>query len=69
MQGRSILPNLWIASLLAVSLLAIGPTGTIVGTVSDPSGAVVPKARVTVRNEETNVTRVVETNDDGDYTV
>jgi hypothetical protein len=69
MQGRSILLDLWIANLLAAALLAIGPTGSIVGTVSDPSGAVVPKARVTVRNQETNATRDVETNGFGDYTV
>jgi hypothetical protein len=56
--------------LLAASpLLASGPTGTITGTVTDPSGAVIPKARVVVRNEETNATRDAESNEDGDYTV
>ena len=69
MLGRSVLFAMGIASWSAVSLLAIGPTGTIVGTVSDPSGAVVSKARITVRDQETNVTRDVEANDDGDYTV
>jgi len=69
MQGRSTLLDMWIASSLAGSLPAIGPAGTILGTASDPCGAVVPKARVTVRNRETNATRDVETNDDGDYTV
>ncbi|MGO9124485.1 MAG: TonB-dependent receptor domain-containing protein [Terriglobales bacterium] len=64
---------LHIASLLtllvALPLFASGPTGTITGTITDPSGAVVPKARVMVRNEETNATRDALTNDDGDYTV
>ncbi|MBI3666513.1 MAG: carboxypeptidase regulatory-like domain-containing protein, partial [Acidobacteria bacterium] len=55
--------------LLVVPLVATGPTGTITGTVTDPSGAVVPKALVIVRNEGTNATREAETNDDGDYTV
>lgn len=58
-----------LAGLLTAPLLAVGPTGTIVGTVSDPSGAVVPSAQVTVRNQETNAARQVETNEDGDYTV
>ena len=57
------------AAGLAVSLLAFGPTGTIVGTVTDPSGAVVPKARVTVRNLETNAVREVETDAEGDFNV
>ena len=29
----------------------------------------VPKARVTVRDQQTNASREVETNEDGDYTV
>lgn len=54
---------------LSSSLLASGPTGTITGTVTDPSGAVVRKARITVVNEATNATRDAETNDDGDFTL
>src|SRR5208337_1694207 len=51
------------------ALLASGPTGTITGTVTDPSGAVVQKVRITVLNEATNATREAQTNDDGDFTV
>ena len=54
---------------LAAAAFASGPTGTITGTVTDPSGAVVPKARITVLNEATNAIRNAETNDDGDFTV
>ena len=54
---------------LTITAFASGPTGTITGTVTDPSGAVVPKARITVRNEATNAVRDAETDDDGDYTV
>ena len=41
----------------ALPLFASGPTGTITGTITDPSGAVIPKARIVVRNEGTNATR------------
>ncbi len=64
---RLLLPLLGI--LLATTALASGPTGTITGTVTDPSGAVVRKARITVLNEATNAVRSAETNDDGDFTV
>jgi hypothetical protein len=55
--------------LFASSLFASGPTGTVTGTIKDPSGAVIPKAHVIVTNEETNAARSAQTNDDGDYTV
>lgn len=42
-------------------------TGTITGTVKDPKDALVPKATVTARNTDTNISRTVETNDDGRY--
>lgn len=41
--------------------------GTISGTVSDPNGAVVPGATVTVINVETNVSATTTTNDSGAY--
>ena len=55
--------------LSAIPLSASGPTGNITGTITDPSGAVVRKAHVTVRNEATNATREAQSNDGGDYTV
>ena len=58
---------LWVS--LGLPLLANDPTGTITGTVTDTSGGVVPKARVTVSNIATNATRQADTNDDGDFTV
>ena len=42
-------------------------TGTIYGTVSDPSGAVISGATVTVQNQETNLRRTVTTDDEGSY--
>jgi len=54
-------------ALLPAVLLAQVQSGTIVGTVSDPTGAVIPGAQVTLRNEGTGFQRVVETNASGDY--
>jgi len=42
---------------------------TITGVVTDSTGALVQKATVTVTNKDTNATRTVETNDDGNYIV
>jgi Carboxypeptidase regulatory-like domain/TonB dependent receptor/TonB-dependent Receptor Plug Domain len=59
-----------LALLLFVCLpvFAQQTTGTIVGAVTDTSGAVVPKATVTVTNLDTNaVVRTVTTNDAGEY--
>src|ERR1700757_364778 len=55
--------------VFAVQVFASGPTGTITGTVTDSSGALVRKARITVLNVATNAIRTAETNEDGDYTV
>src|SRR5258708_5891537 len=43
--------------------------GTIVGTVTDPSGSVIPAVKITVVNEGTQATRAVTTNDQGYYVV
>ena len=66
---RRLVLALCLACLVAWPALAVGPTGTIVGTVADPSEAVIPKAQVTVRNQGTNATREVQTNGDGDFSV
>jgi hypothetical protein len=42
--------------------------GTILGTVTDSSGGAVPGATVTVKNNDTGLTRTVTTTDDGSYT-
>ena len=54
-------------ALLPAVLLAQVQSGTIVGTVSDPTGAVIPGAQVTLRNEGTGFQRVVKPNASGDY--
>src|SRR5205807_10318454 len=55
--------------LLAASVLAQNNTGIISGRVTDPSGAVVPNAQITVTQIETNVNAVSETNSDGLFRV
>src|SRR5579862_3600083 len=42
---------------------------TITGAVVDASGAVIPKAKITATNVETNVTTAAESNAAGDYTI
>lgn len=60
---------------LATGSLWIGPalaqnsTGSITGIVRDPSAAVIGGAKVHVANQETGLTRVVATNDLGQYIV
>ena len=56
-----------INSSLAWGQAASTSTGTIVGQVTDPSGAVVPKATVTITNAATSTKRTTQTNDTGAY--
>ena len=42
--------------------------GTITGTVTDPNGAIIPGASVTVQNIETNIAANATANDDGNFT-
>ena len=43
--------------------------GAFAGTLTDPSGAVVQRALVTIVNQGTNAIRETQTNQDGDFTV
>src|SRR5260370_3704324 len=59
--------------ILLVSLVSVLPIraqesgGTILGVVTDPSGAAVANANVSIKNVATGVERSVPTNDDGVY--
>ncbi|MGH9585103.1 MAG: carboxypeptidase-like regulatory domain-containing protein, partial [Bryobacteraceae bacterium] len=54
--------------LFAVGLMAqIGGNGEIQGTVTDPSGAIVPQAAVVATNEATHVATTVHTTGKGFY--
>ena len=61
-------------TLAAVGLFAIGAfaqsnTGTITGVITDPNGAVVPNAAVTVTNQGTAEKRNVQADSQGSYQV
>ncbi|HLX12390.1 MAG TPA: carboxypeptidase-like regulatory domain-containing protein, partial [Bacteroidota bacterium] len=58
---------LLISVFAPLSLFGQAGYGDILGRVSDNSGAVVPGATVTVRNEATNVTNEMQSNGAGDY--
>ena len=48
-------------------LLSLAVFATIVGTVTDNSGAVVPNAAITITNTATGIARTLTTNDSGQY--
>src|SRR5580692_6510408 len=67
---RAIPASLAFAVLLccSIALVAQEVTGTILGTVTDGSGAVVPGAKVTITNMDRGaIERVVTTNKTGEY--
>src|SRR6478672_2458560 len=55
--------------LCAVSLDAQTTFATITGTVTDASGAVIPRVRVTATNVETNIKTEALSNEAGAYTI
>ena len=64
------------ATVFVAQLLIFGATlraqlnlATVLGTIKDTSGAVVPNATVTIRNLGTGLERPVTTDSSGDYTI
>jgi hypothetical protein len=55
--------------VLGCPFLAFGQDATMVGTVTDPSGASVPNVKITVINTETSLIHTVTTNDAGQYVI
>jgi len=69
MKNRTVfLVGLALLILSAMSLQAQFTSATLTGVVSDPSGAVVPQAKVKLVNEKTGDARETVTNNDGYYT-
>ena len=70
MPGRLRMGPLWaLAFLLATPLAAQIDTGTITGRVTDPTGAVIAGAQVTVIQTDMNFENVTQTNTEGIYRV
>ena len=72
-RGRQCLPLLLAGLILMAAapsaVFAQAVTGTLLGTVTDSTGAVVTGAKVTVTNQNTGFTREVKTDAIGEYTM
>ena len=66
---RTLCGALFIAALITTSAFGQQDRGTISGTVTDATGAIVPSAKVTVTNRDTNTTFTTDTGESGQYTV
>ena len=64
---RLTLAVLCVSALLAATAAAQAVTGTILGTVKDATGGVVPGTLVTLTQSSTGLTRTVATDGNGDY--
>ena len=59
----------FLAAVIVLNCLAVAQTASIVGVVSDSSGAVVSGAQITVLNTDTGAVRTVNSGDTGAYAV
>src|ERR1700731_1518598 len=66
---RKSLSILSVLLLWAVSAYAQVTTADVVGTVHDPSGAVIANAKVEITNKGTGLTRTAETGSSGDFVI
>src|SRR5580704_15876365 len=62
---------LFVCLFLFTAAVTLGQvsTGTISGTVKDSSGAVLPGAKVVVQNEDTGISRTLDADENGHYSV
>src|ERR1700733_13326805 len=67
-KGRSVTYLLALAGLLLLSSQVFAQQATIVGTITDPSGSVIPNVSVSITNVDTGEVRTIKTNDDGQFT-
>src|SRR6266568_4197159 len=67
MRIRRLATGFTVLALAVLPAFAQSVTGTIAGMVKDPHGALVPGAKVPVRNPGTNAETITATNDDGQF--
>src|ERR1700694_2771264 len=69
MQNLRLICVVFLLALLAASMaFSQAVNATLLGTVTDASGGVVPNAKVTITETNTGVSRVAQTNESGNYT-
>jgi len=72
-KSASLVTSFHVAAILAalgttpVASLAQQATGTIIGVVQDASGSVIPNVSVSLSHPATGATRIVKTNDRGEF--
>src|SRR3989442_11427526 len=66
-RGLFLMGSLFVA--LGTQAYGQGTQSTVLGTVTDSSGALVPGATVTVKNQGTGIERSLTTNESGDYRI
>ena len=57
------------AILFFASLQAFAQEATVVGTVTDPTGAALPNVTITLTNTDTGLTQTIKSNEAGEYVV
>src|ERR1700733_13365572 len=65
--GLSVVIALVLSLFFSVSMFGQAVNATVVGTVTDSSGAVVAGAKVTLTEADTNVSRTGQTNESGNF--
>src|SRR5580692_5125305 len=69
LASRHLLVAVLVACLAAPFAQSQTFRGTILGTVTDPSGASVPGAKITIQNTDTGLLRTAESQEDGSYRI
>src|SRR5689334_32468 len=68
-SSRMRLLALTVAFICLTSLQLLSQEATVVGTVTDQTGAALPNVTITLTNSETGLTRTIKSNDAGEYVV